>query len=411
MAFPPINIFSHHQDPEATLTKLLERVPEAKVTRRADGSWSEVHVAFKRGWLKKPLNMKAMHDPDYYAGEGWPQQLAGMHGYFGGFPNAAQRADLFEYLPGLRFAFNFQLDGDPEEEDPRMDLVFEMAQQVDGVIFLPGRLLDSSGRVIVDADGENDPEAQVPEYNSISVDERVKNILASAGYSEEDMPSEPPAEDRVLRRFLLMCGLVKYGFMEGAAEAEEYRQEVVARLKGNGVWEEAEVWETEALESPADSLSESLKWKLTWLSEGAAVLAWALKLAELPEYDQEVYVEGLYDIAHAAENGHSGPQLRPMTDIEQLSFQMLAIHWRIRQFSLDQKAMDFVAFAPTAWCGPMDLTLVRLMNNDLELHGSPIAERSSESISRIGGIMEERRKAISWLLGQHSVFSLNDTST
>lgn len=410
MSFPPINIFSQNLAPEDILAKLLERVPDAKVTRRADGTWSEVHLNFKRGWLKKALTMKASHDPDYYAGKDWARQLVGMQGYFQTFPNATDRADLFEYLPGLRFAFNFMLDGEPENDDPRLALVYEMASQVDGVIFLPGRLLDSSGRVILDADGEHDPEAQLPENHFESVDERVKNILAAAGYDQEELTA-PPTQDQVFKRFLLMCSLTQRGFMEGAAEAEEYHHEMIAHLKSNGVWEAAESWEAEALETQVDALSKELQWKLPWQSEGAIILAWALKLAELPAYDQEVHVDGLYEVAHNAENGLITPELRSLEELEALSFQMLAIHWRIRQFSLDGKAMDFVAFAPTAWCGPMDLSLARLKNNDLELHGQAIVDSSPESFQRTGGIMEERRKALHWVLGHHPVYSQNDTST
>jgi hypothetical protein len=411
MPFPPINIFSQHLDPEGTLAKLLERVPDAKVTRRADGTWSDVHLTFKRGWLKKALTMKARHDPDYYGGEDWSRQLSGMQGYFHTFPNAMERAGLFEYLPGLRFAFNFMLDGEPEEGDPRLALVYEMASQVHGVIFLPGQLLDASGRVILDADGEHDPEAQLPENHSLSVDGGVKNVLAAAGDDQEQL-SDPPTQDQVFKRFLLMCSLVERGIMEGGAtDAEECRDEMIALLKSNGAWETAEPWEVEALETPVDALPEKLQWKLPWQSEGAIILAWALKLAELPAYDQEVQVDGLYEIAQAAENGQLTPELRSLEELEELSSQMLAIHWRIRQFSLDGKAMDFVAFAPTAWCGPMDISLSRLKNNDLELHGQAIADSSPESLQRTGGIMEERRKALHWVLGHHPVYSQNDTST
>ena len=186
---------------------------------------------------------------------------------------------------------------------------------------------------------------------------------------------------------------------------------MIALLKSNGAWETAEPWEVEALETPVDALPEKLQWKLPWQSEGAIILAWALKLAELPAYDQEVQVGGLYEIAQTAENGQLTPELRSLEELEELSSQMLAIHWRIRQFSLDGKAMDFVAFAPTAWCGPMDLSLARLKNNDLELHGQAIADSSPESLQRTGGIMEERRKALHWVLGHHPVYSQNDTST
>jgi hypothetical protein len=141
------------------------------------------------------------------------------------------------------------------------------------------------------------------------------------------------------------------------------------------------------------------------------VIAWALGLVELPAYDEQVDVQKLYEIADRLSQDGVDTEKRSPAEIAQLSFQMLAIHWRIRQFSLDKKPMDFVAFAPKAWCGPMDLGLARIIDNDLAIGSCPIGKAAESAWKCAGGIMEERRKAIHWVLGHDPVYSENDTST
>jgi hypothetical protein len=141
------------------------------------------------------------------------------------------------------------------------------------------------------------------------------------------------------------------------------------------------------------------------------VLAWALELAELPSYDQQVDVHELYKVAEHLEASESPPSLRPRSDLEQLAFQMLAIHWRLTEFSVTPKAMDFEEYAPRAWCGAMDLSLARLVDHDLAVRGVPLSQASEEAWKIASGIMEERRRAIHWLLGHDPVYSENDTST
>jgi hypothetical protein len=142
------------------------------------------------------------------------------------------------------------------------------------------------------------------------------------------------------------------------------------------------------------------------------VLAWALGFGELPPYDQQVDPTDLYAATDRVFLHDDGTiAMRPLEQLETLAFQMLAIHWRLRQFYLDHKAMDFIAFAPKAWCGPMDLTLARIMEKDLEINGRPLAQSAESEWICASGIMEERRKALYWLLGQDPVYSQNDTST
>lgn len=403
MSFPPINIFSHRRDPEGTLAQLTKLAPNIKVTRRSDRVWQKAEIEIKRGWFKKSLTLQVNHDPDYYSGDGWQKQLSGMQGYFGSFAGADQRRDLFAYLPHLNFAFNFILDPDPVEDDARWNIVFKAAEAVQGVIFLPGQLLDSAGSVILSQEAERDPEAIVPTIKGASPEPQMME--------EPEVRVDPPTLERVVMRFLLLSRMAMRGFMDTDPSEEQARQDLVQHLKSHGTWSEAEPWEVRALEARIGSLPEKDQWSLTWKTEGALVLAWSLGLTSLPEYDQEGNIQDLHSITEAVEDGTATLALRSRTEMEKLDAQLLAIHWRVRQFYLKREAIDFAAFAPTAWFGPLDLTRARLTNNDLDIHGKAISECDEESWRRVSGIMEERRKALNWLLGGSSVYSECDTGT
>lgn len=412
MSHPPYNIFSQHRHPTRALTRLRELIPNAIVATEPDGHWTKLTGIWKRGFLKGSLLLTVNHDPGYYAGENWPVQLNGMANYFRTFPGSEQRPDLFGYIPGLTFALSFILDPDPVENDPRIAVIFEMVQQLDGVIFLPTGLLDREGRPIVAADGEADPQAELPYHVPAFTD--TEQTPEEEG--EAESAAELPDECRVLTRFLVLTALMERGFLEkeqqhGPEAAEDYRAVMVQGLHDVGAWDECESWEAEALEAPLGTLEEKLCWKLPWLSEGAAVLAWALGEAELPSYDQQVDVQSLYDIRDALMTSDTLSPVRPLEELQTLSHQMLAVHWRLRQFQVEPKAMDFVEYAPRAWCGPMDLGLARLIDNDLEVNGVPLSEAPEEAWKCASSILEERRMAIHWLLGEAAVYSENDTST
>ncbi|OYW76615.1 MAG: hypothetical protein B7Z37_08020 [Verrucomicrobia bacterium 12-59-8] len=400
---PPINIFSQHRKPEEVLQLLRQLLPEAAVETSEEGVWSCARGTWKRGWLKGALHMEVRHDPEYYAGSGWNAQLLGMAGYFRQFPGASQRPDLFGYLPGLSFALSFMIEPAFTDNDPRQEVIAAIARLVEGVIFLPGCLSDAEGRLIISADDDADPEAQIPAHLPVQNEDPEP--------SDESPASDPPSEARVISRLVLMGALVNRGFMEDHPEGEALRLEMLADLRNSEAWQEGEEDEIESLETPVGKLPEKKSWELPWLSEGAAVLAWSVGLMELPAYDEQASTDDLYKVISDLENERVTPKLRSPEELEKLSFQMLAIHWRLRQFYVEPKAMDLVEYAPRAWCGPMDLSMARLINNDLEIKGEPLLMSSEEDWKCTSGIMEERRKAVYWLQGQNPVYSENDTST
>lgn len=164
MPAPPVNIFTQNFIPEDALTRLVELIPEGGDVVHTAGQWSQITGKWKRGWLQSPLTLRVTHSPEYYAGDDWPNQLRGMANYVGKFPGSEKRTELSEYIMGLSFALSFVAESDLVDNDPRLDVVFEMARFLDGVVFLPTCLLDAFSRVIVSADGQLDPDAKLPEH-------------------------------------------------------------------------------------------------------------------------------------------------------------------------------------------------------------------------------------------------------
>lgn len=406
MAAPPVTLFSQHRNPEQVLHVLKQRMPDAVVETDSDGVWSSIKGTWKRGWRKGSLHLEARHSPDYYAGDGWGSQLAGMAGYFGQFPDSDRHPAIFGYIPGLTFALSFMLDPGTVENDPRQEVIHEVARLIDGVMFLPGCLLDAEGRVIISATDDPDPDARLPDHQVQSMPAPEDDPTVA-----EDAPVEPPSQERVINRLLLLGSLVNRGFMEQHEDGEAIRLDALAGLQESEAWAEGEPDELRLLQTPVGALSEKESWKLPWLSEGAAVLAWTLGILDLPPYDEQVDVQILYRAISDLEKGIIEPRLRPLPEIEALSSQMLAVHWRLRQFSLDQKPMDFAEYATRAWFGPLELTLARLKDNDLEINGVTLSKSPEDNWKIASGIMEERRMAVHWLLGENSVYSKNDTST
>src|SRR5436190_15554680 len=231
MANTPVNVFSQYCDPDQVLEALKDLLPECTVVPGPNGTgWSSATGIWKRGLLKSALKLKVTHDPSYYAGEGWPTQLSGMDGFFRRFPDAANRPDLFDYIPGLCFAVSFILDPAPVEKDPRQTVIFQIARFVEGVIFLPHSLLDAEGRAIVSIDGQSDPEAQLPAHE-------VQEVEASdTDDADSDTMCDPPTEERVIARLILMAALVNRGFMESHPDDEPRRQDIVENLSKSPAW-------------------------------------------------------------------------------------------------------------------------------------------------------------------------------
>src|SRR5262245_60053009 len=162
VAQEPITIFAHILDPAGVARLLREQAATAKADG-PDDSWANAVVTFDDGTSKRTLTFK--HNPEYYGGPGWSQQKAGMRRYFSRFPDSPRKQQVMLLTSSFRFSIGsiFEPDFAPDG-DERLDLLFKVAQLLDGVLFTPSSLRDAHGRTLFSSGGEEneDPEAEWP---------------------------------------------------------------------------------------------------------------------------------------------------------------------------------------------------------------------------------------------------------
>ena len=231
---------------------------------------------------------------------------------------------------------------------------------------------------------------------------------------EDDDLAEPvpPTADRVARRALVLAAVACRSAIEGDAtnpRAEAFRREVLDWLRDAGAEEEAEPDELALLRAPLGSLDERQVIDASWRGEGLGVLAWALGRYELPSYQHTVTPPEVADrlgfmtpdaallVQHAT--------LRDAEELEALASRLLAVHWRLRDFSLRPVHMDFASFAPTAWFGPLDVTGLEFAGGDLAIDGRPLMDVGEARWRECMSIVRERQQAANWLCGQQTLYS------
>jgi hypothetical protein len=412
MASEPINIFSREVQPAAVLEAVTSRYPAAEVVG-AGADWREITVRFGKG--KKAKSLALMHDPDYYAGDDWPRQMNGMQGYFSRFP---ADPDLMRRILDLIGTFTFSLATrfDPDYDDPSTDerfaIVSGVTRLLDGVLFTPSSLRDPDGRVLIDADGESDPEATWPKVRATRP--AVPDEVLAAG---EDGP-DPPTPQRVARRAVALMAVTGRAVVEREFRSKNYSAEDADRVLGDlrewvtdlDVWDEFEPAEAEALEAKPGKLTDRRFTDSMWRIEGLEVLGWALGRTELPRYDEISNVDDVwaglgFRSTRAAGELLAAPTLRSMDKLQAFRKQMLGFHWRLREWFVRPKKMDFRAFAADCWFGSFDVSAFDLIDDELALRGHRLDEVPDDVIGVANGIALERHLAINWLCYGPAVYS------
>lgn len=409
VAAEPISLFARIADPAAVARLLRERAPGV-VFEGSDGSWRRAVITVGKLWNKRKLTIT--HDPSYYAEPRWSIQMNGMRGYFSRFPDG----DRKNRVMGLTTTFRFSLGTlfDPERDsdaDPRLNVLFAVAELLDGVFFTPTSLRDAHGRILFAADAEDiDPNAVWPKVIaevSIADPAGPATHEPSSPDSEEDDDEveEAPTAERVARRALALAAVTARAILERDAanpEALRIHEDLQAWVRDAGLEEELEPDELQAVQQPLGRLDSRTQANLAWRLEGLAVLAWALRRFEIPPYDELVSMDalwqsvGLLDV-DASKALLAAPTLRSRDEIERLRGQLFALHWRLRDFQLNGRGKDFAEFARTAWFGPLDLTTLRLIEGDLDIAGNRIDRAPKDAIAPVQSAAQERHQAANWL--------------
>lgn len=391
MAVEPINVFSHRIDP-AGLVEVARREASAVKLVGADDDWSEL-VASIGG-----AELVIGHSPAYYAGPGWPQHVAGMAAYFARFPEVPRKHEILRAIRSFRFALALpRNDLDIRGDDPRLALLFAMATHLDGVIFTPSALRDANGRILLDAGGTHDPGAVLPAAAAPSAAPEIPpgapptrraNLekLATLGFSVasnlpvETMRAKRPLEE-IARRLMALDALftwVSAGEQHAAADrvrAYAERNRLTAAMTDA----ELEIFGLRR-ESAHRDHADSVGWRL----ENMWPLAWVLGFEDEPSVERGMIrdetIRALFDF---------------MPSLDQTVDDLLAE-------CAPRSDPEVDALEDLFYCAHNAARSAQLGRDTVPPGFHPIAD---------GGVVHERRHALTWALSPGVSWDDTDLST
>lgn len=436
MPAEPMTLFARIADPVGVAQLLRTRAP-GTVIDGPDGAWRNAVVTLGAGAVT------FTHDPNYHAEPNWSVQMNGMAGYFSRFPATERKDRALMLMTTFKFSLGLLFDPeDDEDNDSRLDIVYAVAELLDGILFTPSALRDARGRVLYGAGGEEeDPDAVWPR---VIAEVNLGNAASPTPLSAETLAHRPtPA--RVARRALALTAVTARAILEQggvnlglerpkwnpvtwvrhmvAGRAEQH-QKLLQWAQLVGIHDEFEPDEWEALQRLPGRLNPPQQIRTTWRLEGLGVLAWALGKFELPPHDQLVECHslwrgiGIFDIA-ACKVLMSNSRLRPLAELQALRRRLLAINWRLTDFYVRPTGIDFVRFTEesfgnydrTAWFRSEEVAELPLVEGDLCIRGVRIDRASAEDFSLARSIAHERYLAANWLCEGPAMYSATDVST
>lgn len=423
----PMTIFARIVDVAGVAGLLRQRHP-AVVLDGPDHDWRSATVSFGSGKLT------LSHDPEYYADPNWSTQIDGLRGYYGRFPDSEAKQSAILLTTTFSFSLGVLLDSNHcEEPDARLETVFAVAKFLDGVIFTTSSLLDAEGRILFGADGEVDPEAVWPVVRAqVTIDSSRNNAASERSPALDEESATAPNAQRVARRALTLTAVAARALLEQKwtvigprnswrprnwiVRRENQRRDLVEWIDLLDIGDEPEPDEWEVLQRPIGRLDARQQIDSTWRLEGLVVLAWALRLFEMPPHDKLVAPHSLLASmnvldAPAAKALLAHPSLRSRLEINVMRQRLFALHWRLKNFRVRPSAINFTEFARTAWFGPLDITGLPLVEHDLALAKERIDRADPEELEKANSAAQERHLAINWLWEGPQQFSQVRTDT
>ncbi len=291
-----------------------------------------------------------------------------------------------------------------------LEAITLVARTIDGMFSVPAGFLDAESRPLLMEDGTYDPEARVPALPEI---DDVEDPL------DEHAHMEMPSPRRVAERLLVMTVVAYRGLIESPEIAESKRAARLARLAdwfwSQEIGHELEDHERTILDTPLGGLDPGTVQTLGDSFDAVAVLAWALRLAEMPSHDCFIDRRYLTDaIGLFSEDAHfivDSADLRDAIDLRAQADRIMAIHWRLREWQLRPVAVDFAKVASETWFGSMDVSNVPLRSNDLAFHARPIGNADPRLVEHSAATIVHRHRAINWLCGHNAIYSEVQTAT
>ncbi|MFO0686030.1 MAG: DUF4272 domain-containing protein [Sandaracinus sp.] len=375
----------------------VDRVPTARELEAALGHPVRVVGAADRPeafeWRVGSGTMRAnlSHDPQHVA-----VQAKGIAGYVASActlhdPSLLPRVEKVRAILGLLVERGLPMQ-------PALDAARGLAQGLGAFVFAQGGFFEAEGRPLATPNGA-------------PPDTRDED----AG-DEDGSPAGPPSADRVADRARVLAALAARAFAEREPreQGQPWIDDLRAWLVATGVEHELEPDERETMFSIAHgALGARAATNATWRLEGAVVLGWALSAIELPPHDRVVEVPRLaraLGILQAPPPAIATPRLRSPEEIHAMRERLFSIHWRLVDWRVSPKAIDFAEVARRSTFGLVTDDAM-LLDGDLAIVGSPIAKAPRDAIGMTESIARERHQAGNWLVGDQPAQRYSDVGT
>jgi hypothetical protein len=142
---------------------------------------------------------------------------------------------------------------------------------------------------------------------------------------------QPRSSSAVARRALALNAVVALALGDG-------RDELVVWLQDELLWQELTPNEVQFITATAPSIEQTIE--VSWYAERLVVLLWALRLAEMPEADEQcdtsVFLEKMPPYANVGVAAFVGAaNLRPDADLMATADAIYELHWEARDASLN----------------------------------------------------------------------------
>jgi hypothetical protein len=94
----------------------------------------------------------------FQAGDDFSRMLLGTHNFFSQVEteNTQAQNELLNFILSCETAVGIVAEPEFKEEDKRLDIVFAIAELLDGYIFNGSEMLDKNGELVLSAEGESE---------------------------------------------------------------------------------------------------------------------------------------------------------------------------------------------------------------------------------------------------------------
>jgi hypothetical protein len=405
------NVFSSAATP-APVVAALRAVPgiTIEVISGTPSDWRELRGRWASGRLTRAFSVT--HDPAYSAPNSWSKQLPGMFRYFLNAEVGPPPVEVLAAIRAFRCAVTVKFSeplGDesgPPPSDPAWAVVHAIATSLDGLIFIPGALVDPAGRLVCGVQAPANPNARLPRpapphpllsahgalLDPASADhlprpqvrrESCRRLSAAGFHTPYGLPQNAelalrPAPE-IARRVVALRALFMWVSVPAVTD-----DEVDVLLESNGVFDALTESEAAIVRHPRADVHEAYGHSVGWRLENLWPLAWALGFPDAPGFAdgmiQGPTIRSLVGFGPprgvSANEWIASASTRPLGDLDQLEDLFYCAHHAVRSAQLGS------ASVPASFHPVFD-----------------------------GGVVHERRHASTWMLSAGVAWDETDLST